>query len=158
MIYIKFDEKMSDLEKKKGKAKNYSKDDDYQLVKSWKLVTTDSIHGTDQSGTEFWSKIRDNAALTIPLFKERTLDSLRQRFGIISRTVSKFVGVYASIMRLNQSGTSTEDKFEGAVKLFKEETQSSTFKYRDCWELLKDMPKFSPEIPRKRSLDEVTGK
>lgn len=140
------------------KKKNYTEEEDFALPKSWKVVSEDPIKGTDQSSNDFWTNVRAHASLSLPSFEHRFQDSLRQRFGTISRTISKFSGCYASVMRLNQSGKSNEDKYEDAVTLFKEENKSTGFKYRAIWEILKETPKFSPEITKKRSFADMNGK
>uniref|UniRef100_A0A336KE48 CSON006713 protein n=1 Tax=Culicoides sonorensis TaxID=179676 RepID=A0A336KE48_CULSO len=134
---------MGSQELKRSKTRNFSIEEDYQLCKSWKIISEDPIHGTDQSRTKFWINVQQHLG-------ERPVDSLRQRFGVISRNVSKFVGIYSSDLRLNQSGKSSVDKFDDAVEMFKKEMKVRSFQFRSCWEVLKDTQKFLPE-PRKKS-------
>lgn len=148
---------MSSNTENRTKKKNYTEEEDFTLAKSWKVVSEDPIKGTDQSSNDFWANVRAHASLSVPSFEQRFQDSLRQRFGTISRTISKFSGCYASVMRLNQSGKSAEDKYDDAVTLFKTETKSSSFKYRAIWEMLKETPKFSPGISKKRSSAGMDG-
>lgn len=149
---------MSSNPANRQKKKNYTEEEDFVLAKSWKVISEDPIKGTDQSSNDFWNNIRAHASLSLPSFENRFQDSLRQRFGTIGRIIAKFSGCYASVMRLNQSGKSNEDKFEDAVSLFKEENKGTNFKYRAIWEVLKDTPKFSPGLTKKRSLADLQGK
>uniref|UniRef100_A0A336MSK4 CSON005107 protein n=1 Tax=Culicoides sonorensis TaxID=179676 RepID=A0A336MSK4_CULSO len=123
------------------KRRNFSIEEDRQICRSWLSFSEDPIHGTDQSNAVFWTKIHAHASQKISSLGERHWDSLRQRWGMISRCVSKFVGCYASVQRLNQSGKTEEDKFIDSEEIYKQD-MGTQFKFRSCWEILKDSPKF----------------
>lgn len=126
----------------KIRGKNFSDAENRQLCLSWLAISEDPIKGTDQSCSTFWSTILDHAKLYTPSFESRTPDGLRQRWGVISRSVSKFTGCFKTVMRLNESGTNEEDKVEKAKALYKQD-QKEDFRYMECWEILRKAPKFA---------------
>jgi hypothetical protein len=66
------------------------------------------------------------------------------RWNVIQAKVSKFVGFFAQIERLNQSGKSTEDKVRDAMGLYKAE-QREDFKFYTSWTILRNAPKFNEQ-------------
>jgi hypothetical protein len=45
--------------------------------------------------------------------------SLKTKWGIIKHNVSKFVGVYGSVISLNESGSFAKNTFHKTLKLYK---------------------------------------
>ncbi|XP_058467073.1 uncharacterized protein LOC131439989 [Malaya genurostris] len=119
------------------RGRNFGPQDDQQLCKSWITISEDPVKGTDQSVSIFWTAIKNDGN-----FHSRTTESLRQRWGIINRAVSKFTGCYKSISSLNESGTNSEDVLQKSLDLHKRE-QKEDFKHMECWEVLKVCPKFN---------------
>jgi hypothetical protein len=69
---------------------------------------------------------------------------LETKWGIIKHDVSKFIGVYSQVMRLNRSGTSASDTLKRAHELYKQKNEKgSDFSFEHCWVLLRDHPKWS---------------
>lgn len=128
----------------KQRGKNFSDRENRQLCLSWLAVSEDPIKGTDQSCTTFWSTILDHAKDQVPSFDSRTPDAIRQRWGVMSRSISKFTGCYKAVLRINESGTNDDDKIEKAKKMYNADQQEE-FKFLECWEILKKSPKFSPD-------------
>ncbi|GJZ47779.1 glutathione S-transferase T3-like protein [Tanacetum coccineum] len=57
----------------------------------------------------------------------------------------RFCGVYGNVMRMSQeSGASDEDCINRAMIHYQVKT-GNTFKYRHCWEVLKDSPKWKEQ-------------
>ena len=58
--------------------------------------------------------------------------------------MSKFCGVYKSVLSLNQSGTSLEDVLERALDLYKVlHPKQQLFLFVHCWRILKDFLQWS---------------
>ncbi|KAJ3072454.1 hypothetical protein HDU98_003579 [Podochytrium sp. JEL0797] len=110
---------------------NFTAAEDVQIARSWANVSQDA------ENLEFGDNIRPPGAI-------------RQRYGIINKDVSKFVGILAAVEDLEISGTNKDDDFRNACKVFKEE-QKKDFKFRACWEILKDVPKFKLSIQSKKA-------
>lgn len=124
------------------RGKNWSEEEDEQLCRSWLTVSKDSIRGTDQQRGEFWKAIQEHAQTSVPSFASRPTDGMRQRFGTLSHQVAKYVGCLAFVNRLNKSGTTKEDSYQEARKMFLKETGLKSFRIQSCFEILKDEPKF----------------
>ncbi|EAT32574.1 AAEL015285-PA [Aedes aegypti] len=138
------------------RGKNWSEDDDAQLCLSWIAISKDSIKGTDQNKTNFWTAIKDHAGLKSVGIRERPVDGLRQRFSQLSHQVSKYVGCLAFVSRAKKSGESSEDKFQTARDMFLKETKQRHFKIEKCYEILKNEPKFQVPSSNKRiRIDEI---
>ncbi|XP_062713679.1 uncharacterized protein LOC134290536 [Aedes albopictus] len=143
------------------RGKNFSKPEDRQICVSWVYTTQDPVKGTDQNVTSFWAAVFKHATAGTPSLSSRTPEALRQRFGAISRSVMKFSGCNKSVQRLNKSGTSSTDKFDMALELYKADHKED-FKYLDCYEVLKQCPKFnmsqpSPKTPKPSDEDNNPG-
>lgn len=134
---------------KVGRGAAFLPQDDVQLCRSWVAVSEDPVKGTDQSKELFWATIREHGE-----FMARTPDSLRQRWGTISRAVSKFSGIMSTVTNLNKSGTNDEDKLNKALELFKQD-EKKEFKFLDCFEVLSRCPKF--RVNSEEKVNQITG-
>lgn len=131
---------MSQPHPKRGS--NWLEEEDEQLCRSWLAISKDAVKGTDQHRGDFWKAVKDHAQSQIPSFASRPADGIRQRFGMLSHHVAKFVGCFAFVNRLNCSGTTNDDRFQEARKIFLKEMKLKTFKIQHCYEILKNEPKF----------------
>jgi hypothetical protein len=69
---------------------------------------------------------------------------LETKWGTIKHDVSKFIGVYSQVMRLNRSGTSTTDTSRRAHDLYKQKNEKgSDIAFEHCWVLLRDHLKWA---------------
>ncbi|KAL1566875.1 hypothetical protein AAHA92_02423 [Salvia divinorum] len=57
------------------------------------------------------------------------------------------MGIYENNLRTQGSGQSHEDVKELSFKQFSQDGIYPVFKFWDCWEILKDCPKFQPSLP-----------
>nr|GEU30588.1 hypothetical protein [Tanacetum cinerariifolium] len=72
----------------------------------------------------------------------RTYDMVVEKWKIVRPAVVRFCGVYSNVMRMAQeSGTRDEDYVQKAMVDYQAET-GLPFKFRHCWDVLKDSPKF----------------
>lgn len=124
------------------RGKNFGKLEDRQICISWVYTTQDAVKGTDQNISAFWSSVLQHAQTATPSLAKRTAEAIRQRFGAISRSVTKFAGCLKSIQRLKKSGSSATDELNMALELYKTDN-SEEFKYMECYEVLKQCPKYS---------------
>ena len=80
--------------------------------------------GTDQESEKLWGNIFEyfkgqmNELQNVQ--SDRTMQSLKNRWGILNRDVGKFAGCYQKIVALNKSGKTEEDRIEDATQLFKD--------------------------------------
>ncbi|XP_039451002.1 uncharacterized protein LOC120429972 [Culex pipiens pallens] len=111
----------------KKRGAGFHPQDDLQLAKSWIAVSEDPIKGTDQTKDSFWSSVKDHGR-----FETRTPDGLRQRWGVVSRAVSKFCGIMTNLQNKNQCGTTDEDKLDKAAVIFKQD-EGKEFRFLACY-------------------------
>jgi hypothetical protein len=105
------DEQQGDIESgvKKPRGDNFTIEEDVLLVQSWVTISTDPVHGTEQSKKAYWTRIWEkyNECKGFETIRSRT--SLVNRWGIIQKSVTKFVANLAQVELLNQSGSSHQD-------------------------------------------------
>lgn len=100
--------------KRNGRGKKYTKAEDKDLCKNWKNVSVDGVKGTDQNYDTMWGNILSLFNEKKAESKTRTLDSLKKRWGIISKEVSSWSSAYAQVKRLNKSGNNEADNVSNA--------------------------------------------
>jgi hypothetical protein len=62
----------------------------------------------------------------------------------IKHDVSKFVGVFASVVALNESGTSQEDTLQKALDLYRvKQGKNQSFSFLYYWLILRELPRLS---------------
>ena len=123
------------------KGKNFCKDE--ELCRSVLHVTQDRIVGNQQRAGVFWDRITTHYQENQPQgpWPQRSLET---KWGTIKHDVSKFIGVYSQVMRLNRSGTSAADTLRRAHDLYKHKNEKGLdFAFEHCWVLLKDNPKWA---------------
>ncbi|XP_047949032.1 glycine, alanine and asparagine-rich protein-like [Salvia hispanica] len=88
----------------------YTDNESVAIARSWDVVTTDAIVGTDQTDLCFWRKV----LVVYNQFKppgsvDRTPDQIRKKFGRITIALRKFIGIYENQLRTAESGRSEAD-------------------------------------------------
>ncbi|XP_047961489.1 translation initiation factor IF-2-like [Salvia hispanica] len=78
----------------------YTDAESIAIARAWDAVTTDAIVGTDQTDLCFWRKV----LVVYNEFKpsgsvDRTPDQIRKKFGRITTTLRKFIGIYENQLR-----------------------------------------------------------
>jgi hypothetical protein len=93
------------------RERNYSTREDEALCSAYLNVSKDPIVGANQTGKAYWQRVHDfyHEHKDFP-GPARNPVSLGHRWGIISRATSVFTSLKARQDRLNQSGTTEEDK------------------------------------------------
>jgi hypothetical protein len=131
--------------------------DDLLLCSAWLNISTDAIHGTDQSNNMFWSRIieyynkfREGSQV------QRNRQAVKNRWGKINQAVSKFVGYYQQIENRNESGLNESDKIEKAKELYRR-TEDKEFKFIECWNNLKIEQKWTNQSGASPSIRNVSN-
>lgn len=95
---------------KKGRATNFSTEEDMLLVSAWRNISMDPIQGSNQTHQTYWERIAAFYDENKTFSSARTANSLSHRWSVINSSVSKFVGYYNQVQEKNQSGLSEQDK------------------------------------------------
>ncbi|KAK7837976.1 glutathione S-transferase T3 [Quercus suber] len=133
---------------------NFSVDEDLLLIFAWLNIGMDAVHGTEQKGDKFWTKIWESFCKNNTYGTTRSSTSLSSRWGNINRETSRFAGFMAKVEARNSSGGTDEDKLKEAKELYKstpnpQHGKKLPFVYEHCWVALKNQPKWS--VPKERS-------
>lgn len=135
-----------------GKGAQWSSNEDLELVRSWISLSEDPLkgkEGTDQKRETFWGNIYDHWFSKTKV--ERSVQSIKNRWSLIQKSVQKFAGYYQKILDLNESGTTDEDKLAKAEKMYLQ-VEESQFQLMGCCMVLNKSPKWAPSN-QKRSRD-----
>lgn len=154
----------------KTRGANYKTHEDVVLCKAWLSVSYDPIVGIYQTGDDFYRKVKaefdDELARQSNAVAERSSASLQSRFQTISHAVSKFVGCHEKVSAAITSGRSPVDIEHDAIRLYEASPKNGTFKFTQCWYVLRDSPKWgawrssnakrkTPKATNKRSFSQV---
>jgi hypothetical protein len=126
-----FSRKQGREQKKTGK---YQPNEDLGLCVLWIRITSNPIVGTDQDGGTFWKRVAIFYKDEVP-GSSQSLGSLKARWGVLQRTISKFRACVNQLEHFNQRGALTEEKLKGALQLFSED-QKCTLKHLACYNCL----------------------
>ena len=98
------------IEAPKGRAGNYTVDEDRLLCKTWLKIGMDPAVGTDQTRDTYWVRMKDYFDANNTSGYERTDRSLRSRWSLINADCQKWAAVQANIDTINPSGTNEVDR------------------------------------------------
>nr|POE92518.1 hypothetical protein CFP56_37962 [Quercus suber] len=88
---------------------NFSVDEDLLLISAWLKIGMDAVHGTEQKGDKFWTKIWESFCKNYTYRTTRSSTSLSSQWGNINRETSRFAGFMAKVEARNSSGGTDED-------------------------------------------------
>jgi hypothetical protein len=89
--------------------KNFSEEEDEQLCHSYLFVALDAIHGTEQKGETFWSRIKEHFDGCLgDNIVDRSARALPARWQIVNKAVNKYAGCLSQVERSNASGSNSE--------------------------------------------------
>ncbi|KAE8793014.1 hypothetical protein D1007_32395 [Hordeum vulgare] len=144
----------------KGRAGNYTTNDDKLLCNTWLQVSRDpSIRG-DQSRDAYWGRMNEYFDAQNVSGIDRSERSLRSRWSTINSDCQKWAAAQKAVDKLNPSGTNEDDRYNIAQNLFKEETRTTKkgkikkgkiFTLPHCYEVLKDDEKWK----KREDLDDL---
>lgn len=120
------------------RGKNFSGDDDRNICIAWLTISCDPLKGRDQQGDAFWKEVQEHAKM-----KKRSWNAVRQRWGQISRCVMKFIECYSAVSNRTTDSLQEDSVYEEAVKLYLATTKSKKWQFSECWEMLRNNPKFN---------------
>ena len=130
-------------QRQKAKRVLWSDADSMHLCLSWIGISQDSIIGDNQRDNSFWQRIAK--AFHKGSSEIRTMQAIKTKYGEINRDTQKFCGCYRFIKNQNESGKTEEDQIRDALDLYRERYKKH-FAFLSCWEVLKQVPKWSSGI------------
>ncbi|KAE8789951.1 Alternative oxidase 1a, mitochondrial [Hordeum vulgare] len=139
------------VEAPKGRAGNYTTNDDKLLCNTWLQVSRDPSVGGDQSRDAYWGRMKEHFDAQNVSGIDRSERSLRSRWSTINSDCQKWTAAQKAVDKLNPSGTNEDDRYNIAQNLFKEETRTTKkgkikkgkiFTLPHCYEVLKDDEKW----------------
>jgi hypothetical protein len=95
--------------KKAPRGKSFKPEEDKTLCHSWLAVSGNPRVGTNQTAEQFWKSVQDEVEKTSRQPSTRNHTSLMNRFGEITKFVSKFSGCYQEVVSTYHSGHSEDD-------------------------------------------------
>ncbi|KAE8800195.1 putative receptor protein kinase ZmPK1 [Hordeum vulgare] len=93
----------------KGRAGNYTMDEDVLLCNTWLKVCRDSTVGGDQSRDAYWIRMKEHFDLYNKSGIDRMERSLRYRWSTINKDCQKWAAALKAVDTLNPSGTNDRD-------------------------------------------------
>uniref|UniRef100_A0A8I6YWJ1 No apical meristem-associated C-terminal domain-containing protein n=1 Tax=Hordeum vulgare subsp. vulgare TaxID=112509 RepID=A0A8I6YWJ1_HORVV len=148
------------VEAPKGRAGNYTTNDDKLLCNTWLQVSRDPSIGGDQSRDAYWGRMKEYFDAQNVSGIDRSERSLRSRWSTINSDCQKWAAAQKAVDKLNPSGTNEDDRYNIAQNLFKEETRTTKkgkikkgkiFTLPHCYEVLKDVEKWK----KREDLDDL---
>nr|GEW96707.1 hypothetical protein [Tanacetum cinerariifolium] len=145
----------------------WTTDKEIELAKGWCAIFENSQHGNARKKDDFWCEVlayigsktkqKDRQTYDMVVEKWKTCARLRDKARAAAKNktskasgsstmnddaLARFCGVYGTVMRMAQeSGAGDEDYVQKAMLHYEHETRVP-FRYRHCWDVLKDSPKF----------------
>lgn len=95
-------------QKSKGRGPNFTAEENKTLCRSWLTVSSNARVGVYQTSEAFWEKVKNEFDDITENRFSRNSAALMNRFGDITKEVSKFCGCYEEIIRQNPSGHNEE--------------------------------------------------
>ncbi|XBI80403.1 hypothetical protein VPH35_089584 [Triticum aestivum] len=139
------------VEAPKGRAGNYTTNDDKLLCYTYLQVSRDPSIGGDQIRDAYWGRMKEHFDAHNVSGIDRSERSLRSRWSTINSDCQKWAAAQKEVDKINPSGTNEDDQYNIAQNLFKEETRTTKkgkikkgriFTLPHCYEVLKDDEKW----------------
>ncbi|XBI62656.1 hypothetical protein VPH35_043232 [Triticum aestivum] len=143
------------VEAPKGRAGNYSTNDDKLLCHTYLQVSRDPSIGGDQSRDAYWGRMKEHYDAHNLSGIDRSERSLRSQWSTINADCQNWAAVQKAVDKINPSGTNEDDRNNIAQNLFKEETRTTkkgkikkgrVFTLPHCYEVLKDDEKWKKRV------------
>ncbi|GJW85755.1 glutathione S-transferase T3-like protein [Tanacetum coccineum] len=121
----------------------WTTEEEIALAKGWKAFSENSERGNARKKDGFWVEVMEYMESKTKMEGRRTYDMVLGKWKSVRPAVVRFCGVYNNVMRMAQeSGAGDEDYVQKAMIHYQAET-GLPFKFRHCWDVLKDSPKFA---------------
>ncbi|KAE8819534.1 putative receptor protein kinase ZmPK1 [Hordeum vulgare] len=127
------------IEAPKGRAGNYTTDEDILLCNTWLVVSMDTTVGGDQSRDTYWDRMKEYFDERNKSGIERTNRSLRSRWSTINKDYQRWEAEMKPVDKINPSGTNDREREKTKKGKVKEER---AFVLPHCYEVLKDVEKW----------------
>ena len=149
--------------------KKMTAEENLALCKAFLSGSEDPILGTGQKSGQLWTTITANynERFKPTGCEARTDRALETKWAVIRASVAKFCGFYAQILDLQVSGTNVDDTLNAALHEYKDKVIKPAarggmpvhveFKYVNCWDYLKDKPKWTALLDPKRSTADASA-
>lgn len=130
---------------------NYTVDEDLAVTRAYMNITMDPITGSDQKECTYYTRIWE-------VYKQkkpedcviRPMTSVQTRVKKILKETVRFAACHNSVVALRKSGHSDGDIIRLSTGMFNKmkvshprEDVGKPFQFEKCWEILRDMPKFT---------------
>ncbi|GKA33738.1 glutathione S-transferase T3-like protein [Tanacetum coccineum] len=120
----------------------WTTEEEIALAKGWRSVFENSERGNARKKDGFWVEVLEYVESKTKQEGRRTYDMVVGKWKVVRPAVVRFCGIYSNVMRMAQeSGAGDEDYIQKAMIHYQAEC-GLPFKFRHCWEVLKDSPKF----------------
>ncbi|KAG6611092.1 uncharacterized protein IUM83_15847 [Phytophthora cinnamomi] len=127
-----------------------------ELAKAYVHVSTDASVGITQSAETFWTHIKDEMessgianAIAKGDLKPRAWTSLQARFGVMQRSIGKYISCVTLVDALRESGSSERDMMKKALSMY-QERHNKAFTFLEPYEVLAKYPKFQASIKNRK--------
>jgi hypothetical protein len=141
--------------KGRGKATNWSEEEDEVLCRAYMAVSEDRKLGTSQTQKKLWDTVELEYNDKLPRGAiKRPAKGLSARYASIAKNVTKFASMYIQVQNAQPSDLNENDMVERAKEIFKD-VEKKDFKYLHCWVILRNYNKFMgplSEPPRPTNL------
>ena len=111
-----------------GRGRCWSLAESRCLLQAWFVVSEDPIKGSDQTSKDFWDAVGDYYNTHQPRKGQqhvREVGALNRQWSKLRPALSKFAGFVKSVMDVDESGSTIEDKLQKAVEWY-EKSQNVT--------------------------------
>ncbi|GKB35678.1 hypothetical protein Tco_0880620 [Tanacetum coccineum] len=123
----------------------WTTEEEIALAKGWVAVSENNNYGNARKEHGFWCEVLEYIESKTKQYDPRTYDIVCGKWKTVRPAVIRFCEVYGNVMRMSkESGASGEDYINRALIHYQGEI-GNTFKYRHCWEVLKDSPKWTEQ-------------
>ena len=121
---------------KMPRGTSWTQQEDLDLCQHWIAASEDPVKGTYQKKDTLWATILNGMGT------ERTSSAVQNRWSDISRDVLKFIGILTQLLKIYKSGWGVIEYEAQAAIAFKKE-QGDDFRFKHCYEFLKDKKRFT---------------
>ncbi|GKA58917.1 glutathione S-transferase T3-like protein [Tanacetum coccineum] len=120
----------------------WTTEEEIALAKGWRSVSENSERGNARKKDGFWVEVLEYVESKTKQEGRQTYDMVVGKWKVVRPAVVQFCGIYSNVMHMAQeSGAGDEDYIQKAMIHYQAEC-GLPFKFRHCWEVLKDSPKF----------------
>jgi len=121
----------------------FTKAEDKVICSAFLNVSKDAVIGVNQSSGGYYKRIHAYFNDHKPEGSNRSQIAIRNRWGLIQKSVNKFCNFKSAIDRRDESGKNEQDKIDDAVKIYEKD---ESFLFMHCWKLLRNEDKWNDKV------------